>query len=397
MTSRHGSGTGGRRVAPWIIVTIIAAVVFAGAVTAFLVITRDDEDQAACSSQVVLQVVVAPAAAPSIEAAAAAFDATAPVARSACVTTDVTTVPGPDAATALAGGWVGEPSQPPALWFPDSATDLATLESTDSAMTAGRNPDPMATSPVVLAMGSADASAVSAANLQWLDLPTAAGATEAVTLPNGGRLILALPDPTTNRATSDALQSVVAGLTGAPVDPAAVAANAGPLAAVAAGGPAIQPTTTFDALDDLTSGGAGFAAVPVIAADFAQVQGQHQGLATVTVGGSTAGDQIFGVPITASWVDPTMNAAASAFLAYLRGSAGTQAFTDHGLQVGASTGVTLADAGPAVASALATAIGSPSATAAPGVTTPATTPAAPGGPDPSGGQPSAAVTATPSG
>jgi len=359
MTSRHGSGTGGRRVAPWIIVTIIAAVVFAGAVTAFLVITQDDEDQAACSSQVVLQVVVAPAAAPSIEAAAAAFDATAPVARSACVTTDVTTVPGPDAATALAGGWVGEPSQPPALWFPDSATDLATLESTDSAMTAGRNPDPMATSPVVLAMGSADAAAVSAANLQWLDLPTAAGATGTVTLPNGGRLILALPDPTTNRATSDALLSVVAGLTGAPVDPAA-------------------------------SG-------PVFAADFAQVQGQHQGLATVTVGGSTAGDQIFGVPITASWVDPTMNAAASAFLAYLRGSAGTQAFTDHGLQVGASSGVTLADAGPAVASALATAIGSPSATAAPGTTTPATTPAPPGGPDPSGGQPSAAVTTTPSG
>ena len=363
MTSRHGSGTGGRRIAPWIIVTTIAAVVFVGIVAAFVLITQDDEDKAACSSNVVLQVVAAPAAAPSVEAAAAAFDATAPVARSACVTTDVTTVPGSDTAAALAAGWVGEPSQPPAIWFPDSAADLATLESTNSAMTAGRNPAPMATSPVVLAMSSADAAAVSAAGLQWRDLPTAAGPTGSVTLPDGSRLIVALPDPTTNRATSDALQSVVAGLTGAPADPASVAANAAPLAAVAAGGPAIAPTTTFDALDDLTAGGAGFAAVPVVAADFAQVQGQHQGLATVTLGGATAGDQIFGVPLTASWVDPTMNAAASAFLAYLRGSAGLQAFTDHGLQVGAS-GVQLADAGPAVASALAAAIGSPSAATA---------------------------------
>ncbi|WP_395726532.1 hypothetical protein [Nakamurella sp.] len=390
MTSRHGSGTGGRRVAPWIIVTAVAAVVVIGAVTAFVLITQDDE-QATCSSQVVLQVVAAPAAAPSIEAAAAAFDATGPVARSACVTTDVTTVPGPDAATALAGGWVGEPSQPPAMWFPDSAADLASLESTNSAMTAGRNPAPMAVSPVVLAMSSANANAVAAANLQWRDLPTAAGPTGSITLPDGSKMIVALPDPTMNRATSYALQSVVAGLTGAPADPAAVAANAGSLAAVAAGGPAVPPTTTFDALDQLAVGGAGFAAVPVVAADFAQVQGQHQGLATVTVGGNAAGDQIFGVPITASWVDPTMDDAASTFLAYLRGSSGTAAFTDHGLQVGAGTGVQLADAGPAVATALATAIGSPSGAPA------ATSPGATAGPDASAGLPSAPAGPTPSG
>lgn len=369
MTSRHGSGTGGRRIAPWIIVTVIVAIVVAGAVTAFLLVTRDDQDTAACSGGVVLQVVVAPGAAPSIEAAAAAFDATAPVARSTCVTTDVTTVPGPDTAAALAGGWVGEPSAPPAVWFPDSAADLTTLESTNSAMTAGRNPTPIATSPVVLATASANAAAVTAANLQWRDLPTAAGPTGSVTLPDGGKLIVALPDPTTNRATSYALQSVVAGLTGVggTVDTAAVTANAGPLAAIGVGGPPVPPSTTFDALDDLTAGGAGFAAVPVVAADLIQVQGGNQGLTTVPLGGATGGDQIFGVPITASWVDPTMDDAASAFLAYLRGSAGAQVFTDHGLQVGTETGVQLPDAGPVVASALATAIGSPGSAPAAGV------------------------------
>lgn len=389
MTSRHGSGTGGRRIAPWIIVTAVAVVVVVGLVIGFVLITRDDRSEATCTNQVVLQVVVSPSAAPSIEAAAAAFDATAPVARSACVTTDVTTMAGPDAAAALAEGWVGQPSQAPALWFPDSAADLTTLEATDSAMTAGRNVAPMATSPVVLAMSAANAGAVSAAGLQWKDLPGAAGATGSLTLPDGGHLILALPDPTTNRATSDALQSVVAGLTGASVDPAAVTANAPALAALASGGPATPPTTTSDALDDLVSGGAGFAAVPVIASDFAQVQGQSQGLATVSPGGAAVGDQIFAVPVTASWVDPTANAAASAFLAYLRGPAGTQAFTDHGLQVGTSGSVPLPDAGAAVATALAGAIGgagtssapaapappadAPSGTADPGAATPAPT------------------------
>ena len=94
MTSRHGSGSGGARIAPWIIVTIVGAVVVAAAITAYVLITRDNKDTATCSGQVVLQVVAAPGAGPAIQAAGAAFDATAPVARSACVTTDVTTATG---------------------------------------------------------------------------------------------------------------------------------------------------------------------------------------------------------------------------------------------------------------------------------------------------------------
>ncbi len=358
MTSRHGSGSGGARVAPWIIVTIVVAVVVAGAVTAYVLLTRDDKDAATCSSQVVLPIVAAPGADAAIEAAAAAFDATGPVARSACVTTAVTAESGSDTATALAGGWIGQPSPGPAAWFPDSAGDLTTLESADSAMTAGRNPDPMAVSPVVLAMRTQDAQAVTAANLQWRDLPTAAGPNGSVTLPDGGKLILALPDPTANRATSYALQSVLAGLTNAPVDAQTVAADAGPLAGLDDGGPAVPPATTLDALDDLAAGGAGFTAVPIVAAEFAEQAARNPGLSTVTIGGNTAGDQVFGVPITAGWVDPTLDAAASSFLAYLRGTGGQQAFTDSGLLWGPS-GVQIADGGPAVAAALAAAIGTP--------------------------------------
>jgi hypothetical protein len=357
MTSRHGTGTGGRRVAPWILVTIVVAVLVAGGVVAYVLITRDNKEGATCSGQVVLPIVAAPGAAPAIEAAAETFDATGPVARSTCVTTEVTTVPGANAAAALAGGWVGQPSPGPAVWFPDSAGDLAALEATHSAMTAGRNPAPMAGSPVVLAMRTQDADAVKSANLQWRDLPTAAGPNGSVTLPNNRKLILALPDPTTNRATSYALQSVLAGTTAGPIDPATVAANAGQLAGLDAGGPAVAPATTLDALNEIQSGGAGFTAVPIVDAEFTQLSAQTQGLTVVALGGGTVGDQIYGVPITASWVDPTLDAAASAFLAYLRGPAGPSAFTEHGLKVGADTGVQIADAGSAVATALAAAVG----------------------------------------
>lgn len=394
MTSRHGSGSGGARIAPWIIVAIVSVVVIAGAATAYVLVTRDSKSAATCTGQVVLEVVAAPGAAPAIEAAGAAFDATNPVARSACVTTDVTAAPGPQTATDLADGWIGQPSQGPAVWFPDSAADLATLETQDSAMTAGRNPSPMAGSPVVLAVRSADAAALTAANLQWKDLPTAAGSGGSVTLADGGKLILALPDPATNRATSYALQSVLAGTTSATLDPSVVAANAPALAALAAGGPAVPPATTLDALADLQAGNAGFAAVPIVASEFAQLADQNPGLTTVTLGGATAGDQIFGVPITASWVDPTMDDAASAFLAYLRGPAGSTAFTDLGLQVGADNGVQLAAADSAVTSALATAIGAPNgapngaAPADPPTSTGTAAPGAPtGAPSASGSEP----------
>ncbi|HEY5881829.1 MAG TPA: substrate-binding domain-containing protein [Nakamurella sp.] len=383
MTSRHGSGSGGARIAPWIIVTIVVGLVLAGAVTAYLLITRDSKNTVACSSQVVLQLVAAPGAAPGIDAAAAAFDTTNPVARSACVTTDVTTAPGAQTASDLAGGWIAQPSPGPAVWFPDSAADLATLEAADSAMTAGRNPAPMAGSPVVLAVRTDDAAALTAASLQWKDLPAAAGPNGSVTLADGRKLILALPDPTTNRATSYALQSVLAGSTSTTgVDASLVAANAAPLAGLDDGGPARQPASTLDALQDLASGGAGFAAVPIVAAEFEQLAQQNPGLGVVALGGSTAGDQIYGVPITASWVDPTMDDAASAFLAYLRGTAGQQILTENGLKVAPDTGVQLADGGAAVATALAAAIGAP------------TDDASTSGSEPSGAQPTGAEAST---
>ncbi len=422
MTSRHSSEGGGRRgVAPWIIITAVAVLVIAAGTTAYLLIVGgDDAESGSCNSQVVLPVVSAPGASAAITDAATAFDATNPVARSACVSTTVTTLPSSETVNDLAAGWQGSTAAAPGMWVADSAASLTALEATNSALTAGRDTNPMATSPVVLAVRTDDAAAVSAAGLSWQTLPAATGPNGTIVLPSGQHLIVALPDPTTNRATSYALQSVVAARSGGAVDAAAVTAAAADLAVLAGGTAAVpaattpaattpdvsapavtepantpapastqaptttgtaQPATTEEALTQLAAGTSSFTAVPVVQSDLVTFSATTPGLTGIPLTGGTVGDAVYAVPLTASWVTPTLEDASAVFLAYLRGPAGDQAFTDNGFVVagaapagptgsdgstspGASTGpadpdqsTVLPDAGQEVAAALAAAIG----------------------------------------
>lgn len=402
MTSRHSSEGGRRGVAPWIIVTAVAVLVFAAGTTAYLLIVGDDEEAASvtCGSQVELSVVTAPGAADAITAAATAFDATNPVARSACVSTTVSALPNAETVAALTAGWQQSTVPAPGMWVADSAGDLAALESTNSALTAGRDTRPMATSPVVLAVRTDDAAAVTAAGLSWQTLPTATGPNGSVILPSGEHLVLALPDPTTNRGTSAALQSVVAARTGGTVDAAGVSAAAADLAALAAAAPAVapvatepaaippasptpstadeQPATTQEALTQLAAGTSTFTAVPVVESELVAFSATTPGLTGISPSGSAVGDTVYAVPLTAAWVNPTLEDASALFLAYLRGPGGDQAFTDSGFVVaGAASSPTtesaaatgsaqsgsveptevLPDAGPEIAAALAAAIG----------------------------------------
>jgi hypothetical protein len=358
MTSRHSSQGGRRGIATWIIVTAIAAVVLiAGTVGYVLIVGDNDSADATCGAQVVLPVVTAPGAAAAITQAAESFDATAPVARSTCVSTSVTTESAADAAAALSGDWPTSAGDPPAVWITDSEADLLALEVTDSAMTAGRDTAPLATSPVVLAVRTADAAAVEAAGLSWQGLPAASGPNGTLVLPGGAHLLVALPDPVTNRATSYALQSVLLPTSGGMVD-AASAAGAGPalggLTAPVSDG-SQQPDTTLAALTDLAAGTGSFTAVPVLASDLTRFSADNPGLTAISPTGATVGDAVFAAPLTATWVTPTLEDASALFLAYLRGPGGDTAFTNQGYQVGSAGSA--ADAGPAVAAALATAIG----------------------------------------
>jgi hypothetical protein len=251
-------------------------------------------------------------------------------------------------------------------------------------MTAGRDTSPIATSPVVIAVRDADAGSAASAGLRWQDLAGATGPDGTMALPSGRHLVLALPDPSTNRATSYALQSVLANRSGGTVDPAAVAASAADLASIGAGGPKVQPITTVQALNQLGDDTGGeFTGVPVVASDLAAFTATTPGLTAITPTGTPVGDTVHAVPLSASWVNPAMKDAGALFLAYLRGPDGQAAFTDHGLQVAgssrpdpsgtdssgqatpgggtANSGGVIPDAGPEVAAALATAIGAGSA------------------------------------
>jgi hypothetical protein len=266
--ARHTSDGSRRGLAPWVIVTAIAVVVIADATTAYLLIVNGSDDQASagCTGQVVLPITTSAGPTAAIRSAADGFDATAPSARSTCVTTEVTEMAGDQAEQALASNWLTGPGPAPSLWVPTSAADLAALESTNSGMTAGRDPDPMAASPVVLAVRGQDAPALS--TLSWASLPSAAGPAGSAVLAAGHKLIVALPEPVANRATSYALQSVLATGTTA-VDPAAVTAATAQLDALAKAGPPIQPATTTDALTQLAGGHGGFTAVPVVESELA--------------------------------------------------------------------------------------------------------------------------------
>ncbi len=340
--ARHSSSDGTRRgVAAWPIVTAVVVVVLAAAVVAYLFIVNNDDDptQADCSAQAVLAVAADTGSVGAVKAAAAGFDATLPVARSACITTDVTEVPGPAAAQLLQAGWQPPSGAAPGVWVVNNESDLVGLEESDSALTAGRDNDPMASSPVVLAMRADDVQAV--ADLSWAELPAAGGPDGSVVLAGDRRLIIALPDPRTNRATSYALQSVTAGTgngasAGQPVTAAEVEAARGALASLGPATPAESPATTAAALDELAGGQAAFAAVPVVASDLqAYNDSADAGFELVAVhpSGPTVGDEVFVVPLSAEWVDPTTKEAGAAFIAYLRGTAGQGDLTNGGLLV----------------------------------------------------------------
>ena len=375
--ARHTSDGSRRGLAPWLIVTAVAVLVIAGATTAYLLIVNGSDDQAnaGCTGQVILPITSSTGATPAIRSVANGFDATTPSARSTCVITEVTEMAGDQAGQALASNWSSGTGPAPSVWVPTSGADLTTLETANSGITAGRDPDPIAGSPVVLAVRAQDAPALTP--LSWTSLPSAAGPGGTAVLAAGDHLIVALPEPVANRATSYALQSVLA--TGAaPIDPATVTAATAQLDALAKAGPPVQPATTADALTQLAAGQGGFTAVPVVESELAGFTAANPGANLVAVhpAGPTVGDELYGVPLTAPWTTPTLREASAGFLAYLRSPAGQQLLVNSNLRLaqGTSTAagalttpvgapdvtaeVTAApDGGPAVAAALAQAIG----------------------------------------
>lgn len=378
---RHADEVRRRGLARWVIAVIVFVLVLAGGTTAYLlIVNRDNPATAAgaCTGTIVLPVVASTGAAAAMTAAGTAFDATAPVARSTCVTTNVSAAPGADVAENLARDWSGEALPSPTVWASDSQTDINALDKTRPDLTSGRDAQPLATSPVVLAVQAPDALAVE--GLTWSKLAEAVGTNGTVQLPSGDPLTLALPDPRTNRATAYALESMLAP-TGGAVTPAAVTAAKAALTKLA-GNSDLTPTTTLAALQDLHSGTAAFSAVPVVESELADYNSTATGpLTAVYPGGATAGDQVLASTLTASWVDPTQSEAGAAFTGFLRAPKGQAVLAAAWLRVPGTTtaavgGVDFTQSVPALPAApaglpamLATALGFGGAPGPTGATT----------------------------
>ena len=143
---------------------------------------------------------------------------------------------------------------------------------------------------------------------------------------------------------------MLANKSGGTVDVASVTSNAAELASIGAGGPTVQPSTTEQALNQLADRSGGFTAVPVVASDLAAFTATTPGLTAIAPTGTTVGDTVYAVPLSASWVTPTLDDAAALFLAYLRSPDGDAAFTEHGLQVAGPRSTASAGAGSSPAS-----------------------------------------------
>ncbi|SDP11892.1 von Willebrand factor type A domain-containing protein [Nakamurella panacisegetis] len=323
---RHANAESRRRVAAWPIVVAVAVLLVAGLTTAYFVIIDPGKKTAACTGSTVLPVTASPGAAKAVTDAAAAFNATAPVARSTCVSVSVTTTDGAEAAAALASGWTGQSTPAPGLWVVDTTSDVKLVDASRSAMTAGHTNTPLGTSPVVLAVRAAPSTAVS-----WSSLADGTSS-----------LVLAVPDPKANRASVDALESLVAASNGrtTAIDDAAVTGASSTLQRLA-GASTGAPDTTAAALAGLAAGTGGYTAVPVLESQLGSYNATSSTpLTAVYPTGPTAGDEIIPIPLTATWVTNAMSDAAAAFDGFLSDAKGLAVLAaDHLRTSAASTTV----------------------------------------------------------
>lgn len=318
---RHADVRRRRGIASWPLVAAGVVVLLIGVAVMYVFVLRNDDKAAPppCTGSVTLPILASAGASPAARALSDAFNATSPAARSTCVSSTVVTAASGDAAGMLADGWKGRTDPAPAVWITDDGSQLAMLDARDPGLTAGRDTEPLATSPVVLAMRPAPAAKM-AGTLSWATLASQLG-----TDGSAAGLSLLAPDPRDNRASSYALSSMFSRGSAAPsaAEVGRAAATVRPLIAGSSG----DTTTTGDALAMLAAGAAGAdeLAVPVTEADLAAYNSSaDHPLTAVYPSGPALGDEIYVVGLTSENLDATVQDAATRFHSFARDTAGEQ-------------------------------------------------------------------------
>ncbi|MBE7162514.1 MAG: VWA domain-containing protein, partial [Williamsia herbipolensis] len=331
---RHSDAGRRRGIASWPLVAAAVVVVLAGVAVLYVFVLDKGDDRAdqTCTGSAVLTVVASAGASPAARALSDAYNATGPISRGTCMTSSVVTVASGDAAGLLGDGWAGREDPVPAVWVTDDAGQLATLEQRAPTITAGRDTDPLATSPVVLAVRS-DAQQVWGTAPSWTRLPAAMRGGS-----DGARTLLT-PDPRDSRATIYALDSMFAVDGSAPTGDEIAGAGGSASALVDRSSTALA--TTGDALQQLADASSPNTAVPVTEAELAAFNSSaQQPLTAMYPTGPTAGDEVFVIGLTMDGVDETQRDAATRFHAFARDAAGQQIFNAARLR---TPGLTPAD------------------------------------------------------
>lgn len=369
---RHLAAGRRRGVAGWpLLVLAVVVLLVAGTLVYFAVLHKSNRADNGCTGSVTLPVLAATGSSPAARAMSDAFNATSPSAHSNCLTTIVVTSSSADAEKALAANWAGESGSAPGVWITDDGSALATVEQKVPSLTAGRDPAPIATSPVVLAMKSADATKLR--GVSWS------------TLGAGDPAKLSLPDPGSNRASAYAIESMIANADSSPTM-ADIKAAARQLKGLNAS--LSDAATTGEALDQV-AGSPQPDAVPVTEADLGSYNGSaSKPLTAVYPKGPTAGDDVFVVSLAGSWMTPTLVDAATRFHAFARSADGAKVLAAAHLRVPGTTTPTATGIQPAtsvtplpaaaaeVPAAIAAAIGPQAAPSTGPIPTTAGTPAA---------------------
>lgn len=327
---RHADVRRRRGIASWPLVAAGVVVLLVAVAVMYVFVLKNDNDKTpqACTGSASLTVLASSGSSPAARALSDAFNATAPSARSTCVTSQVVTAASGDAAGMLADGWQGRTDPPPAVWITDDASQLAALENSDPAITAGRDTEPLATSPVVLAMRT-DAPGGLTGKRSWQQFAT-------LFATGGGtsRQHLLAPDPRDNRASSYALSSMFA------VDGALPSVSEIGAATTTVRSMTDRQSTdlasTGDALQLLTDGGDGAErlAVPVTEADLAAYNSSAASpLTAVYPSGPVVGDEVYVISLTMDGLDDIQRDAATRFHSFARDTAGRQMFTAARMRV----------------------------------------------------------------
>ncbi len=332
---RHADEGRKRGVAAWPIITAVAVLLIGGLIAAYFIWLRSDAGSGAvdqgCTGSVKIEIAAGDASAAAMKAVAEAFNATKPTARSACIVAEVTTLDSAVAAAGLITGWTGQAYPEPALWLPDNAADLNLVSAKAPDVVAGYNDEPIATSPVVLAVAARNAKSFPA-SFSWAGILADAAAGKSATMADGSPLTLAIGDPRTDRATRYSIESMLAGATGAAVTAEQVTTAAGGLSALF--GKSAFSATTRGLLGDLAGSSTSFNAVAVVESALISFNATATSpLTAIRPAGATGGDSITAVGLSADWVNATQQEGAAAIIAYLRTPAATVLLQESGLQV----------------------------------------------------------------